>query len=77
VATLGFRGVGSNVLRALRERNKGPTASNYADGNLSGPSAQHEDAAGKLDHRRHMIAIGIGRAVPERTFVPFYFFDLQ
>jgi hypothetical protein len=49
---------------ALRERNKVPTASNCADGNLSGPSAQHEDGAGKLDHRRHMIAVGIGRAVP-------------
>jgi hypothetical protein len=56
------RNLGNGVY-TLRERNKVPTASNCADGNLSGPSAQHEDGAGKLDHRRHMIAVGIGRAV--------------
>jgi hypothetical protein len=52
--------------RPLRERNKRPTASNCADGNL-GPSAQHEDEAGKQDHRRHMIAVDIGRAMPMAT----------
>jgi hypothetical protein len=49
-------------LESLRERNKGP-ASNCADGNLSGLSAQHEDEAGKQDRHRHMIAVGIGRAM--------------
>jgi hypothetical protein len=39
-------------------------ASNYADSNLSGPSAQYENKVGKQDHHRHMIAVGIGRAVP-------------
>jgi hypothetical protein len=50
-------------LESLRQRNKGP-ASNCADGNLSGPSAQHEDKTGKQDRHRHMIAVGIGRAMP-------------
>jgi hypothetical protein len=44
-------------------RNKGPTASNCAVGNLSRPLAQHEDEAGKQDRNRHMIAVGIGRAM--------------
>jgi hypothetical protein len=49
---------------SLWERNRGPTARNCADGNLSGPSAQHEDKVDKQDRRRHIIAIGIGRVVP-------------
>jgi hypothetical protein len=49
---------------SLRERNKGPTARNCADGNLSGPSAQHKNKVDKQDRRRHIIAVGIGRAVP-------------
>jgi hypothetical protein len=49
---------------SLRERNKGPTARNCTDGNLSGPSAQHEDKVDKQDRHRHIIAVGIGRAVP-------------
>jgi hypothetical protein len=48
----------------LRERNKGPTVRNCADGNLSGPSVQHENKVDKQDRCRHIIAIGIGRAVP-------------
>jgi hypothetical protein len=55
------------LLSTLREGNKGPTASNCADGNLLGLSAQHEDEAGKQDCCRHMIVIGIGRAVPTAT----------
>jgi hypothetical protein len=47
---------------SLRERNNGLTASNYADGNLSGSSAQHEDKTCKQDCHRHIIAVGIGRA---------------
>jgi hypothetical protein len=39
-------------------------ASNCADGNLSEPSAQHEDKVGKQDRRWHMITVDIGRAVP-------------
>jgi hypothetical protein len=31
------------------------------------PSAQHEDEAGKQDHRQYMITVGIGRAVPTAT----------
>jgi hypothetical protein len=49
---------------SLRERNKGPTARNCADGNLSGPSAQHKNKVDKQERRRHIIAIGIGRVVP-------------
>jgi hypothetical protein len=49
---------------ALRERNKGPTARNYAEGNLSGPSAQHKNKVDKQDRHRHIIVVGIGRAVP-------------
>jgi hypothetical protein len=52
------------ILSTLRERNKGLTARNCADDNLSGSSAQHEDKIDKQDHRRHIIAVGIGRAVP-------------
>jgi hypothetical protein len=39
-------------------------AKNCADGNLSGPSAQHKNKVAKQDHRRHIIAVGIGIAVP-------------
>jgi hypothetical protein len=51
------------IISSLRERNKGPTASNCAD-HLSGPSAQHEDKVGKDDRRRHRIIVGIGRTMP-------------
>jgi hypothetical protein len=44
-------------------KKQGATASNYADGNLSGPSAQHKDKTYKQDHRRHMITVGRGRAM--------------
>jgi hypothetical protein len=39
-------------------------ARNCADGNLSGPSAQHENKVNKQDRRWHIIAVGIGRSVP-------------
>jgi hypothetical protein len=53
-----------NKADTLRERNKGPTARNCADGNLSGPSAQYLDEAGKQGHRRHMIAVGTALPMP-------------
>jgi hypothetical protein len=54
----------STLSLSLRERNKGPTASNCADGNLSEPSAQHEDKVDKQDRRRYITVVNIGRVVP-------------
>jgi hypothetical protein len=54
----------TSVDSKVRERNKGPTARNCADCNLSGPSAQHKNKVAKQDRRRHIIAVGIGIAVP-------------
>jgi hypothetical protein len=45
-------------------------ARNCADGNLSGPSAQHKNKVAKQDRRRHIIAVGIGIAVPTAQPVP-------
>jgi hypothetical protein len=47
------------VYLTLREKNKGPTARNCADGNLLGPSAQHKNKVDKQDRCRHIITVGI------------------